>query len=83
MLERRHSDIDRRSGKDRRRVYDFDYFFNGGVERRDWIERRSKVERRVGRWSFRFTGKPLLPKPKVMKRVSNLYSWQITSSLGT
>jgi hypothetical protein len=49
MLERRHSDIDRRSGKDRRRVYDFDYFFNGGVERRDWIERRSKVERRVGR----------------------------------
>jgi len=48
MLEKRRSGIDRRAEKDRRRVYDLDYFFNGGVERRDWIERRSQAERRVG-----------------------------------
>jgi len=33
---------------DRRRVYDFDYFLNGGVERRGWLERRSQAERRAG-----------------------------------
>jgi len=48
MLEKRISGIDRRSQEDRRRVYDLDYFFNGGVERRRWLERRSKAERRVG-----------------------------------
>jgi hypothetical protein len=41
------SDMDRRSGEDRRRAYDLDYFSNGGAERRYWKERRSNVERRV------------------------------------
>ena len=48
MLKRRSSAIDRRSGEDRRRVYDLDYFSNGGVERRNWRERRSLIERRMG-----------------------------------
>ena len=48
MLQNRIPGIDRRSQKDRRSVYDLDYFFNGGVERRGWIERRSQAERRVG-----------------------------------
>jgi hypothetical protein len=48
MLEEKRSDIDRRSENDRRSAYDLDYFFNGGAERREWIERRSKPERRVG-----------------------------------
>ena len=47
MLEKRIPGIDRRSQKDRRSVYDLDYFFNGGAERRGWIERRSQAERRV------------------------------------
>jgi len=42
------SDMDRRSGEDRRREYDLDYFSTGGVERRNWKEKRSNVERRVG-----------------------------------
>jgi hypothetical protein len=41
------SDMDRRSGEDRRRAYDLDYFSNGRAERRYWKERRSNVERRV------------------------------------
>lgn len=49
MLEKRVSGTDRRSQKDRRRIYDLDYFFNGGLERRSWLERRSQAERRV-RW---------------------------------
>jgi hypothetical protein len=48
MLKRRNFDIDRRSGEDRRRLYDLDYFSNGGVERRTLKERRSLVERRIG-----------------------------------
>jgi hypothetical protein len=48
MLEKRIPGIDRRSQKDRRSVYDLDYFFSGGAERRGWIERRSQAERRVG-----------------------------------
>lgn len=47
MLMEIRSDMDRRSGEDRRRAYDLDYFSNGGVERRYWKERRSNVERRV------------------------------------
>ena len=31
---------DRRSGKDRRKSYDPNYFLNGGIERRSWQERR-------------------------------------------
>ena len=48
MLMVMRSDMDRRSGEDRRREYDLDYFSNGGVERRNWKEQRSKAERRVG-----------------------------------
>jgi len=47
MLMVMRSDMDRRSGEDRRREYDLDYFSNGGVERRNWKEQRSNVERRV------------------------------------
>lgn len=48
MLERKYSGTDRRSGEDRRREHNLDYFSNGGVERRSWQERRSQVERRWG-----------------------------------
>jgi hypothetical protein len=40
--------IDRRSGTDRRRLYDLDYFTEGGVERRKFKPRRSLLERRDG-----------------------------------
>jgi hypothetical protein len=48
--------IDRRSGEDRRQVYDADYFQNGGKERRSGKERRQQNERRksyirVSEWS--------------------------------
>jgi hypothetical protein len=48
--------IDRRSGEDRRRVYNLDYFENGGRERRKQDERRHEGERRadcvrVSEWS--------------------------------
>ena len=48
--------LDRRSGEDRRQVYDADYFQNGGVERRSGKERRQQYERRkncirVSEWS--------------------------------
>jgi hypothetical protein len=46
MSERRGSVIDRRSGKDRRKIDDIDYFLNGGSERRAREERRSQFERR-------------------------------------
>ena len=46
MLERRQSEIDQRSGRNRRRTLGFDYFRNGGAERRKGNERRSKLERR-------------------------------------
>jgi hypothetical protein len=38
--------IDRRSGDDRRSVYDSDYFENNGIERRKEAERRQPEERR-------------------------------------
>jgi len=38
--------VDRRSGEDRRQVYDADYFRNGGLERRSGKERRRPYERR-------------------------------------
>jgi len=61
MLERRDSSFDRRSGEDRRRVYNLDYFLNGGVERRSGSERRAQIERRlnwmrVSRWLSVFRG---------------------------
>ena len=40
--------IDRRSGEDRRQVYNADYFQNGGVERRSGKEQRRHFERRKG-----------------------------------
>ena len=48
--------VDRRSGEDRRQVYDSDYFENGGVERRSGKERRLNSERRrdctrISQWS--------------------------------
>ena len=48
--------VDRRSGEDRRQVYDADYFQKGGVERRSGKERRQQYERRkncirVSEWS--------------------------------
>ena len=48
--------VDRRSGEDRRQVYDADYFQNGGLERRSGKERRRHYERRkdctrVSEWS--------------------------------
>ena len=48
--------VDRRSGDDRRVVYDSDYFENGGMERRQAADRRKQNERRdscirVSKWS--------------------------------
>jgi hypothetical protein len=48
MAQRRRSFVDRRSGEDRRKVHNLDYFSDGGAERRSAKERRSKVERRSG-----------------------------------
>jgi len=56
--EKRKADpfLDRRSGEDRRGTYDFDYFSEGGVERRSAGERRQPEERRsdhvkISKWS--------------------------------
>ncbi|MDH3558917.1 MAG: hypothetical protein OES18_24005 [Deltaproteobacteria bacterium] len=35
--------IDRRRAKDRRQIYNLDYFLNGGTERRSGYNRRSSV----------------------------------------
>ena len=48
--------VDRRSGDDRRGVYDSDYFESGGRERRQAADRRKQNERRdscirVSKWS--------------------------------
>ena len=39
--------LDRRSGDDRRKVYDLDFFEQGGIERRSVIEIRNKGDRRI------------------------------------
>jgi hypothetical protein len=59
MLMPERSYADRRSGKDRRRLFNFNRFFYRGLERRSLKERRSKVERRdgwvmVSKWSSVF-----------------------------
>ena len=36
---------DRRSGRDRRHMYDLDYFLDGGVVRRHFRDRRSSCEK--------------------------------------
>ena len=51
--------VDRRSGEDRRQVYDFVYWERGGIERRSAKDRRQPVERRdswvkVSKWSSVF-----------------------------
>ena len=48
--------LDRRSGEERREVYDADYWDSGGVERRKLKDRRQQKERRrscvkVSKWS--------------------------------
>ena len=40
--------LDRRSGEDRRQVYDSDYFLNGGVDKRTGKDSRQQSERRDG-----------------------------------
>ena len=45
---RRDPYIDRRSGEERRQVYDSDYFEEDGKERRNGKDRRKKKERRKG-----------------------------------
>jgi hypothetical protein len=47
MFEKERSGIDRRSGAERRRVINVDYWLSEGVERRPWSERRSEFERRA------------------------------------
>ncbi len=49
MRDRRVSDpyVDRRSGEDRRTVYDSNYWGHGGAERRNSPDRRQPIERRV------------------------------------
>jgi hypothetical protein len=47
-MPKRHYDIDRRSGADRRKAHKLEYFLQGGVERRSFKERRSTEERRSG-----------------------------------
>ena len=57
----KRSSIDRRSGDDKRKAYNLDYFFKGGEERRRMRERRIIGERRrnwvrVSRWSSVYVG---------------------------
>lgn len=58
LLNNRTADpyVDRRSGEDRRVVYDSDYFETGGMERRQAADRRKQNGRpdsciRVSKWS--------------------------------
>jgi len=58
LKERRVCDpyVDRRSGDDRRQVYDTDYWQSGGEERRSAEDRRQQKERRasyvkISNWS--------------------------------
>ena len=61
----RRSPIDRRSGEDKRKLYNLDYFIDGGEERRRGRERRQCGERRsawarVYKWCSVFLGKKAL-----------------------
>ena len=58
----RRSLVDRRSGEDKRKLYNLDYFTDGGQERRKGRERRQSGERRsawlrVYKWCSVFLGK--------------------------
>jgi len=74
MMERRGYRIDRRSGMDRRRIHDLNYFIRGGVERRKFKERRSQGERRknwvrVDEWISVFLDDPVeLKRTKSSRR---------------
>jgi len=72
MMERRGFRIDRRSGVDRRKIHDLNYFIIGGVERRKFKERRSREERRknwirVDEWISVF-----VDDPGILKRRESL-----------
>jgi hypothetical protein len=61
MPKKERYPIDRRSGTDRRKAHNLDYFLSGGEERRSWNERRSQIERRkdwirASDWSSVFLG---------------------------
>jgi hypothetical protein len=45
---KKRSLFDRRSGEDNRKLYNLDYFIEGGRERRKGKERRQSSERRSG-----------------------------------
>ena len=58
----RRSLVDRRTGEDKRKLYNLDYFTDGGEERRKGRERRQSGERRsawarVYKWCSVFLGK--------------------------
>jgi len=46
MVEKRTFNIDRRSRYNRRKVYNLDYFLNGGADRRKIRKRRSLIKHR-------------------------------------
>jgi len=76
-MERRGYRIDRRSGVDRRKVYDLNYFIDGGVERRRFKERRSELERRknwirVDEWISVFVGKPVSRDHRAISSVKGI-----------
>jgi hypothetical protein len=48
MGKKERSEVDRRSGRDRREAYDLEYFINGGSERRRFKDRRRLPEMRKG-----------------------------------
>ena len=61
LVDERRSYLDRRSGEDRRKAYNLDYFISGGRERRKRRERRIHSERRsdwkmVNKWYSVFVG---------------------------
>ncbi len=62
--DNRRSRVDRRSGEERRRTYDLNYFLNGGLERRDpdGGDRRFRLDERrdgwvrISQWSSVYVG---------------------------
>ena len=61
LVDERRSYLDRRTGEDRRKAYNLDYFLSGGKERRKSKERRMRGERRsdwklVDKWYSVFVG---------------------------
>ena len=61
-VQKRRAAVDRRSGEDKRKLYNLDYFIEGGEERRRGRERRQSRERRSGwvrvyKWCSVFLGR--------------------------